>query len=247
MDYYIYITTNTVNGKQYIGQHKGNPNDDYYGSGTTILKAIKKYGKQNFSKKILCFCNTREEADEKEKEYIKLYNAVQDKNFYNNAEGGSCADGWRACHKWMKEHPEEATQLYQKNGERLQQWRIEHPDEFYEKCVVSLINGAKEWRKTHPEEVQKIMKKVNEEKEKWQHEHFEEHQAQINQWRKAGSIANSQKVICLTTGKIFNSQSEAARYYNIPQTNISKCLKGERKSAGKEPETGEKLFWALQK
>ena len=86
MDYYIYLTTNTINGKQYIGQHKGRPDDNYFGSGTTILKAIKKYGKENFTKEILCFCETREEADKKEREYIQLYNAIENKNFYNNGE-----------------------------------------------------------------------------------------------------------------------------------------------------------------
>lgn len=92
-EYYIYVTTNNINGKKYIGQHKGKPKDNYFGSGTTITKALNKYGKENFSKEILCFCDTREEADEKEKYYINFYNAVEDNNYYNNAEGGSGGDG----------------------------------------------------------------------------------------------------------------------------------------------------------
>lgn len=59
------------------------------------------------------------------------------------------------------------------------------------------------------------MKKVNTEKEKWQQAHPEEHQKQIERWRKAGSEANSQRILCVTTGEIFPSQSEAARVYNI--------------------------------
>lgn len=92
-EYYIYITTNNINGKQYIGQHKGQPNDKYLGSGTTIKKALEKYGKENFSKEILCYCQTREEADEKEKFYISLFDAINDNQFYNNAEGGQGGDG----------------------------------------------------------------------------------------------------------------------------------------------------------
>ena len=40
MVYYIYITTNLINGKRYIGKHHGELNDDYLGSGTLLKKAI---------------------------------------------------------------------------------------------------------------------------------------------------------------------------------------------------------------
>lgn len=243
MDYYIYLTTNLVNNKKYIGQHKGKPDDNYFGSGTTIMKALKKYGKENFKKDILCFCETREEADKKEREYIKLYNAVEDKMFYNNQEGGKSADGWRACHRWFKTHPEEAQQFYKRNGERLQQWRIDHPEEFQDKAVKPFEEGAKKYWNAHPEERKKCIEKMNENLDKWRKNHPEEYQAQIDNWRRAGNEANSQRVLCITTGKEFESLSAAARYYNIAQPNISKCLKGERQSAGKDPETGKKLFW----
>ena len=45
----------------------------------------------------------------------------------------------------------------------------------------------------------------------------------------------SKKVICITTGKIFNSQTEASNYYNVAQGSISSCCKGRYKSAGKLP------------
>ena len=243
--YYIYLTTNLINGKKYIGQHKGDIDDSYLGSGTLISKAIKCYGKENFSKAILQLCDTREEADQWERYYIDLFNAVEDSNFYNLQEGGTQGDGWRSCHKWFETHPEEAQQIYKESGQRLQQWCKDHPEEFQQKVVAPLLEGSKKWREEHPEEVQEHMKKVNQAKEKWQQEHPEEHQKQVDTWRNAGTIANSQKIICITTGEIFESQSEAGRHYNVPQANISKCLKGERKSAGKHPTTKEKLIWKL--
>ena len=83
----IYITTNLINGKKYIGIDKNN-NPDYIGSGKLLIKAIKKYGKENFKKKILESCNSIDELCEREKYWIKYFNATKNKNFYNIAEGG---------------------------------------------------------------------------------------------------------------------------------------------------------------
>jgi hypothetical protein len=60
------------------------------------------------------------------------------------------------------------------------------------------------------------MEEVQKGKYKWQQEHPEEHKEQVKRWREAGSVANSKKVICITTGEIFNSISEAGRYYKVP-------------------------------
>ena len=50
---FIYLTTNVINGKQYIGSHNGEINDSYLGSGKLLIKSIKKYGKENFKRIIL--------------------------------------------------------------------------------------------------------------------------------------------------------------------------------------------------
>lgn len=85
---YVYLTTNLINNKKYVGQHNGEINDDYLGSGVHLLKAIKKYGKQNFKKEILEECFSQQTLDEAEKRWIKIFNAVERKDFYNIAEGG---------------------------------------------------------------------------------------------------------------------------------------------------------------
>lgn len=42
---YIYITTNLVNGKKYIGRHKSEVFDESYkGSGLLLSRSIDKYG-----------------------------------------------------------------------------------------------------------------------------------------------------------------------------------------------------------
>lgn len=245
--YFVYITTNLINNKQYIGYHYGDINDNYLGSGTYILKAIKKYGKQNFKREILEICPDKETVLKQEQYWIMKFNAVKDNNFYNFSAGGEKDAGWENYRKWAKLHPEEVKKISEKNIQRLKEWRRTHPEEV-QHSIQLLIESAKKWRETHPEEVNETMKKVNKAKEDWQQAHPEEHQKQIDKWREAGSIANSVPVRCITTGEIFPSISAAARAYKeygCQQTNLSKVLKGERKSCGKK--NGQKLLWEFIK
>jgi hypothetical protein len=64
MHHTIYLTTNTINGKVYVGYHyTKNPNDSYLGSGKLILRAINKYGKSAFIKTILALFETKDSAE----------------------------------------------------------------------------------------------------------------------------------------------------------------------------------------
>lgn len=86
---YIYKTVNKNNGKIYIGQHRSEFFDlSYLGSGKLITDAIKKYGKNSFSVEILCKCDTQDEMDEREIEYISLYNSTDLRVGYNITSGG---------------------------------------------------------------------------------------------------------------------------------------------------------------
>ena len=94
---YIYITTNLIDGKKYIGQHRSKTFDfaNYKGSGKILRKAFKKYGWSNFKCELLesingipTICETAKELNNSEIYYIKFYNCIESAEYYNIAEGG---------------------------------------------------------------------------------------------------------------------------------------------------------------
>lgn len=86
---YIYKITNKKDKKFYIGKHKAIKFDpNYFGSGIHISRAIKKYGKNNFSIKILEWCITLDQLNIAEKKWINKLDAKNPKKAYNIANGG---------------------------------------------------------------------------------------------------------------------------------------------------------------
>lgn len=91
MKYTIYQITNTLNGKIYIGKHQTETiNDGYYGSGVALKNAIKKHGKENFTKKILFVFDSEEEMSRKERELVteEFVRRVDTYNLGVGGEGG---------------------------------------------------------------------------------------------------------------------------------------------------------------
>ena len=88
MYYFIYETINEVNGMTYTGVHKTkNLNDGYLGSGKDFTKAVKKYGKENFTRTITEFCLSEELMYKREEEIVNKAYVLQENN-YNKAIGG---------------------------------------------------------------------------------------------------------------------------------------------------------------
>ena len=84
----LYKIENKLNEKFYIGVHSTDDiNDGYMGSGDLIIKAIKKYGKNNFLKTVLKYCDNRELLMELEKKVVNK-KFVARKDTYNVNVGG---------------------------------------------------------------------------------------------------------------------------------------------------------------
>ena len=93
--YSVYKHVNKINGKIYVGQtsflnveRRWGKNGSLYSHCTYFYAAIQKYGWDNFEHIILERNLTAEEAEEKEKYYIKLYQSNNMKYGYNLTSGG---------------------------------------------------------------------------------------------------------------------------------------------------------------
>ena len=91
----IYMTTNLINGKKYLGRDSNN-NPNYLGSGLLLKRAIKKEGKHNFKKEIIEECETLDELQEREEYWLNFYDAASNEEFYNlhnNGKSGPVRSG----------------------------------------------------------------------------------------------------------------------------------------------------------
>lgn len=86
--HYFYKITNNINNHFYFGVHNtDNLNDGYMGSGTRLKCAYQKYGIENFSKEIIKFFDTAEDAFLYESEIVNEELVLRD-DCYNIQMGG---------------------------------------------------------------------------------------------------------------------------------------------------------------
>ena len=98
---FVFITTNLLNGKQYVGDHSTNDlncykTKNYLGSGRPHFeRAKKKYGKENFKREILEIFETKKEAFDAQEKYIKQFNTLTPNGYNISPKGGhNVKDCW---------------------------------------------------------------------------------------------------------------------------------------------------------
>ncbi|MDD5649243.1 MAG: NUMOD3 domain-containing DNA-binding protein [Candidatus Nanoarchaeia archaeon] len=97
---FVYLTTNLINNKQYVGDHSTNNlncghTKNYKGGGKIIKEAQRKYGKENFKREILEFFSTKLEAFDAQEKYIIQYNTLSPNGYNISPTGGTYNGG---CH-----------------------------------------------------------------------------------------------------------------------------------------------------
>lgn len=136
---FVYLTTNLINGKQYVGSHYGNITDNYLGSGIILIESISKYGKNNFKREILEITKSRKEAFDLEEYYIRKYNTLKPNGYNISPTGGMNEWGGKHSNETKKKLSEKriGKDPWNKGKQGLQQ----HSDETKKK--LSKLNSGK--------------------------------------------------------------------------------------------------------
>ena len=229
---YIYKTTNLVNGKIYIGQHKSEKFEPeiYLGSGTLFRRALQRYGRNNFTQQLLCECMNQQEMNAKEKYYIQKYNATDIKVGYNLSVGG--IGGSHSA--WNKG-------LTKETDERVAKYTSSRRNSFKGNFGMSNGNAKKSeahlyeilpyfeeyWKVHHTQEVYKhfhigrstYLKCINilnlNEKDNDRQNYLK--QRSLDSWRASNKhIFGEFKILCVETGEIFNTVAEVNEYLGKP-------------------------------
>lgn len=118
---FVYLWTNTTNGKKYVGKSQRDPSHSYMGSGKHFKAAVKKYGKEAFKRVILQECGTAEELIEAEQYWIDHYDASNNDEFYNISPmsgGGHHGRDMSGANNpmWGRKHPNHKPHIGKDNG-----------------------------------------------------------------------------------------------------------------------------------
>lgn len=137
--YFTYKITNLLNGRFYLGMHSTEDLDDgYLGSGVAIQRAVRKYGKENFSKEILQFFDSYEEMAAGEKELV-TEEVLKNPKCYNLTLGGKGSFSHIDVSKTQKDLWKDPS--YRSNiTAKSKRWTEKHPEEF--RKVINLGKAA---------------------------------------------------------------------------------------------------------
>lgn len=248
---FIYITTNMVNGKKYIGQKKLDSKwKNYLGSGKAFKRAIKKYGGENFHRDIVAIAYSKEELDNLEIEFIELHNAVKSEDYYNIKTGGGSGNPYagkteeeiegikkKLSEIQLGEKHHQATKVICTTTGRVFDY-IKQGAEFYGCWHTGITQCCRGKRKSNGS--------FNGKPLKWMY--YSDYVNLTEEEREKvlfdfSGTNNFKKVICITTGIVFDSIKEACKYYEIKNNSgIIRNCKKESRYCGKLTD-GTKLVW----
>lgn len=199
--YIVYKTTNLVNGKFYIGVHKINGKGYYLGSGKALKYAIKKHGRDNFTRKTLFIFDNNNDAYKKEADIVDE-ELLKNKMCYNMVIGG----GYGPI-LYGKDHP-----MYGKPRSKSTKKKISKINKGRKQTKKEILKRSRSL-KGHivTEETRKKISEGNKGKSK-----SEQHIKKI-----------SKK--CVINNIRFNSCTKASKYFKVAPSSITNWCKNIKK------------------
>ena len=230
----VYAHINKINNKKYIGMTSLKPiyrwnNGNGYSPTTLFKKALDEYGWDNFEHEILEEELSKEEAEAKEIEFIKLYKTTNIDFGYNMSTGGLGSCGV---------HPskEKIEKLRKNNNIKVVQLTMDG-------AFVKVWNGCREAERSgnfHSGRISDCCKKKRNEHFGYKWMFLDEHKKMtdeevINFCKKENRI-NLKKIVQLDLNDNFIKTWEGAIYVKeelgLLSSSISECCSGKRKKSG---------------
>lgn len=271
-NYIIYMYTNKVNGKVYIGQTnqgltgRAGKEGSRYEHCSAFWNAIQKYGWDSFEPTILEENLSPEEANELEVYYISFFKATDKAFGYNIHKGGvDHSPVSEETHKKLSEHMKERWQQPGVKEKYSQLMKEKWADpEYRAKMKKAIQEGKKptlseegrkrisEARKAYIAEhgtptqgkghTEEARKKIAESKKGEKNPMYGKHHTQEHKDYLRKKLGT--KVQCIETEEIFDSQKQAAAWAGLKKADgIGLCCRGVQQTSGKHPETGQPLHW----
>jgi group I intron endonuclease len=267
----VYMHQNKTNGKRYIGITSKSPEKRWGNGGigykkhTRFWNAIQKYGWNNFDHVILFNNIEHKLACDIEKQLIREFKTKDPQCGYNLTDGGEGVTGFSPSEETRKKLSEKLQGENNPNygqhktaGEKHFLYGKSRPEETKKKISetrkIRDYSGPKSpnWGRKFSEEVKEKIK-VNHadfsgENSAWfGRNHTDESKKKMSDAKKGKNTGiehhNYKPVYCIELNQIFWGVKEAKDKFNMSSNNITQCCRGNVKSVGKHPVTGEKLHW----
>lgn len=233
----IYLRTNKVNGKKYVGQavdieqrQRTWKSINHY-AGKAIYNARNKYGIDAFDFEILKECED-EELNQWEMYYIKELN-TKVPNGYNMTDGGEAS--WIKGKHLSEEHKRkigDGNKDKKRSEESKRKWSEAHKGKLLSEGHRSKISEALKGRKPSKK---CILKSIDVHKGKPLTEEIKKKISETKKGIPNIKLAKPVLQIDKKTNEViseFPSVSEVERQLGIPISNVSNCCNGKRKSTG---------------
>lgn len=236
----IYKITNRINGKVYIGQtikslaHRWRQHCMPSEKCTCLVRAIQKYGKENFTVEQIDVASDPDELNEKEKYWIAEYDCMAPKG-YNLKSGGNenivYSDETRRRISEANTGKKASAETREKLSKAFKGRKLSEE-------TIAKMSASRKGRARSAETRAKISQSLmghsftDETRQKMSEAQKRRVITDETRLKMSQSSTRKRNVICVETGEVFDSIAKASEKYKASDTHISCVCRGKRKTAG---------------